>query len=241
MKKSLGSLLVGALLTVATVAQASDDITQPLEAKITSTLGISVDKIVPSPVDGLFQVYSDKGILYVSADGSKMLHGTMYDLDNRMANLTDAAMGEVRKSQLASIEGTTIDFKAKDEKYVVTVFTDITCGYCRKLHNSIDEYNDLGITVRYLAYPRNGRNAQSWQDMEQIWCAEDQQQALTNGKANIANSGSASCDAAKSVGKHYSLGGSFGVTGTPAIVTADGGLIPGYMPPQKLLQSLQQG
>ncbi|QIZ77451.1 bifunctional protein-disulfide isomerase/oxidoreductase DsbC [Ferrimonas lipolytica] len=240
MKKSLSSLLVGALLAVATGVNASDDIATKIATKVADSLNVTVNKVVPSPVNDIYQVYSDKGVFYVTADGSKMFHGNLYDLDNGLTNLTDQAMSEVRRQELAATAGTTIDYPAQDEKYVVNVFTDISCGYCRKLHNEMAEYNALGITVRYLAYPRNGRNAPAWQQMEQVWCAADPQDALDNAKANIKMSGTSNCDAAQNVAMHHSLGGSFGLSGTPAIVLEDGTMLGGYLPPAKLLDVLEK-
>jgi len=112
---------------------------------------------------------------------------------------------------------------------VITVFTDITCGYCRKLHKQIDQYNNEGITVRYLAYPRSGiRNAAGqptkvFKEMRSVWCSDDPKKALTE-----AFSGQKVayrlCD--KPVGKEFEFGRQVGVNGTPAIVLENGMMIP---------------
>ncbi|WP_028115949.1 bifunctional protein-disulfide isomerase/oxidoreductase DsbC [Ferrimonas senticii] len=239
MKKSVASVLVSALMAFSVSAATVTD-SAAIAAKVKSTLGVQVDKVVPSPVAGMLQLHTDKGIFYISEDGKTLFHGNLYDLDNRMANLTDAALTEVRRDQLAKLDGTTIDFPADNEKYVISVFTDISCGYCRKLHDDIAEYNKLGITVRYLAFPRNGQNAGTWDEMEAIWCAADQQQAMTDGKTTSQRLSKTDCAAAKHVATHYQVGGGLGVTGTPAIVTQNGDLIPGYMPPQQLLEALKR-
>jgi len=118
----------------------------------------------------------------------------------------------------------------------VTVFTDVSCGYCRKLHSQIADYNKLGITVRYLAFPRAGVPSANADEMQAIWCAKDPLKAMTEAKAGKKVS-AASCDA--KIAEQYQLGNSFGVNGTPAIVLEDGNMIPGYQPPEDLLRTLE--
>jgi thiol:disulfide interchange protein DsbC len=129
-----------------------------------------------------------------------------------------------------------IEFKADKEKYVVNVFTDISCGYCRKLHNEIAEYNKKGITVRYLAFPRGGLVSQSYKDMVSVWCSADKQEAMTTAKGGgqVADT---SCE--NKVAQQYKFGQAIGVSGTPNIILPDGTMIPGYQPPKELLDALK--
>ncbi|MBY6186493.1 bifunctional protein-disulfide isomerase/oxidoreductase DsbC [Marinobacter hydrocarbonoclasticus] len=236
-------LLAAVLLAVSghSLAQTPE---QTVADALKQKLGITADAVTPSPVDGLYEAITNQGIFYVTADGSKLIHGQIYDMDSQMKNLTEARMSKVRLDLLDKVKGTAIEFKAKDEKHVVYAFTDITCGYCRKLHNEIQEYNDLGITVRYLAFPRGGERNRagqvnpSWKDMQNVWCAKDPQTAMTDAKAGkkVAD---ITCPSGEIVRKHYELGNSMGVTGTPALVLEDGTILPGYLPPSRLLQALE--
>jgi thiol:disulfide interchange protein DsbC len=136
----------------------------------------------------------------------------------------------------------TIIFSPADVKHRVTVFTDVDCTYCRKLHSQIDEYLAAGIEVRYLLYPRNGPASQSWSTSEDVWCARDRNLALTAAKMG-REFDSQKCDAS-TISDHYTLGQNVGLTGTPAIVFEDGTLVSGYLPPATLasrLQLIQQG
>ena len=204
--------------------------------QVSNTLGVNVLSIESSPIDGLYQALTDRGILYVSPDGTKLIHGDMYDLKNGMQNLTEAALAGPRIDMMKPFEKNMLVYKAKNEKHVVTIFTDVDCGYCRKLHNQMDGYNDLGITVRYLAYPRAGIPSANADEMEAVWCAKDPLQAMTDAK-NGNNVKAAKCDA--NIEGQYRLGGSFGINGTPAIVLENGILVPGYQPPEALLKTIQ--
>jgi thiol:disulfide interchange protein DsbC len=122
-------------------------------------------------------------------------------------------------------------------KHTITVFTDVECIYCRKLHSEIEELNRLGVRVRYLAYPRTGPGTEDWRKMETVWCAKDRKTAITQAKLGKPVS-APSC--AAPVKKQYELGEQLGVRGTPAILTMSGEYIGGYLPPAQILQQLEK-
>lgn len=201
-------------------------------------LGMKVNDVSPSPIKGLVQVMTDRGLFYTTEDGAFLIHGRVYNMNEGMKNETESALSGVRLKGVEQFAGEMIEYPAKDEKYKVSVFTDITCGYCRKLHAEMEEYNALGITVQYLAFPRAVLNGASFKDMESVWCAKNPQEALTDAKAS-SNVKDKSCKT--TVAQQYEFGQTVGVTGTPAIILEDGSMIPGYQPPKLLLKVLQQG
>lgn len=205
------------------------------EAKIESLLGMRVSSIANSPIPGLFEAVTNRGLFYITSDAKYFVHGRVYNLDEGMRNETEETLSVLRLDGMKAFDNDTIEFKAENERHVITVFTDITCGYCRKLHNEIDEYNRLGITVRYLAFPRSGIASKSYNDMVSIWCAKDPQYAMTNAKAG-GRVDSATCE--QKVAEQYSFGQQVGVTGTPAILLKDGSLVPGYQPASKMNEAL---
>ncbi len=200
-------------------------------------LGLKATKVEDSPIANIKQVTTSKGLFYVTADNSYFIQGRVFDLNNNFENLTDKASATIRIDGLAELEQSMIVFPAKDEKYQVSVFTDPSCGYCRKLHSEMAEYNDLGITIKYLAFPRGGLNSETYHDIKSVWCAKDQHQAMTSAKATGGSVVAAKCSAP--IKAHFELGRSFGVTGTPAMILADGTMVPGYKSPKDLLKALR--
>lgn len=195
-------------------------------------LGASKVEVKSSPLKGIKTAVTDQGILYVSEDGKYVLQGKLFELTKQgpVDVSAQALMGT-----LESYKNEMIIYPAKQEKHVVTVFMDITCHYCHKLHEQIKEYNDLGITVRYLAFPRRGMD-QTAEQMEAIFTAKNNAQALNEAeKGNLPKQ----LKTPNIVKKHYDLGVQFGVRGTPSIVTSTGELIGGYMPPKELLAALE--
>ncbi|MBJ3815895.1 bifunctional protein-disulfide isomerase/oxidoreductase DsbC [Shimwellia pseudoproteus] len=227
MKK--GVLLLALLATtVSGIAHADDAaIKQAL-----SRLGVANPEIQPAPLAGMKTVLTDSGILYVTEDGKHVLQGPLYDVSGKQpVNVTN----QLLMGKLNGLEKEMIIYKAPNEKYTVTVFTDITCGYCHKLHEEMADYNALGITVRYLAFPRQGLNSQAEQDMKAVWCAKDSNKAFDTAMKD-GKVAAASC--AINLASHYQLGIQFGIQGTPAIVLNDGTMIPGYQGPKELKEFL---
>ena len=191
--------------------------------------------ISETPVEGVLQVQINGDIVYASSDGKYLIQGRLIDLETR-EDLTETSKTGVRKELMAGIdESKQIKFSPTDPDYTLTVFTDIDCGYCRKLHAQVEEYNKQGIAINYMWFPRAGIGSRSYEKAVAVWCASDQQTALTEAKLG-SEPDPDQCD--NPVAEQYQLGIELGVTGTPALLTANGQLIPGYVPPDKLRERL---
>ena len=210
----------------------------PVKVIASKLPGIDEGSIKATPVANLYEVGYGTNIAYVSSDGRYLLRGDLVDLDTDV-NLTEQRRNRARVEQLASLgEDKMIIFgpEPKDAKYEITVFTDVDCGYCRKLHSEMAQLNQMGVRVRYLFYPRTGPNTASWQKAEDVWCAPDRKVALTAAKSG-RNVETADCGPTP-VSEEWQMGQAFGVRGTPAIVTSDGVLIAGYLPAAQLVARL---
>jgi thiol:disulfide interchange protein DsbC len=180
----------------------------------------------------------DADILYVSQDGKYVFTGDLYRVAGRQ-NLTEVRRSELRRELISAVpESRMVVFSPPNPKYTVTVFTDVDCPYCRTLHSQIDEYNRLGVKVRYLFFPRSGPNTESWFKAEQVWCSSDRKAALT--EAKLGKPLDAKICPNNPVQQDYDLGKQVGLEGTPGIVLANGTMIGGYVPPEKLIEELKQ-
>ncbi len=236
-RTGLNLMLVATLMSVVG-ARAEDAALEAVRAKMAAMFeSIEPENISASPVEGWYTIQQGSIVAYVSANGRYLMQGELIDLDSQV-NLTEQSRNGARRELLQTLgDDEAIVFSPAQVKHTVTVFTDIDCGYCRKLHNQIDEYLDEGIEVRYLLYPRNGPASKSWSTSEDVWCAKDRNEALTAAKQDRGFETS-KCDASI-VGSHYVLGRDVGLSGTPAIVLEDGTLIGGYVPPAQLSMRLQ--
>jgi thiol:disulfide interchange protein DsbC len=220
-------------------APAADAKADPRAAIAKKFDGVKVEDVRISPVNGLYEVTRGSDISYVSADGKYAILGDMVDVDGD-ANLSENRRRIIRARMIDTVpESEMLVFSPKDPKYTITVFTDIDCGYCRRLHSQIAEYNRLGIRVRYLFFPRSGPDTDSWHKAEAVWCSSNRNEALTRAK-NGEELKAPKCPTAI-IARDFELGQKLAVEGTPAIFLASGEMLPGYAPPGQLARYLKSG
>lgn len=235
--RHIKTIVTGSLLAVSVTAAAQDDYSV-VEERIRS-LAPNAQSIAISetPIEGILMVQISGDVVYATADGKFLIQGRVVNLETR-EDLTESAKTEVRRELIAEVDTSKqIAFSPEDPDYELMVFTDIDCGYCRKLHAQMEQYNENGIAIRYMAFPRAGIGSKSYDKAVSVWCASDQQEALTLAKMGT-DPDPEQCE--NPVAEQYQMGMEMGVTGTPALLTNDGTLIPGYVPPEKLRERLDK-
>lgn len=206
------------------------------QALTKSMPSVKVEAVQPSEISGLYEVTVGGNIFYVSGDGKYLLQGHLVDVAAR-TDLTEEKLSGTRKQAIEKLGvDKMIVFKPKISKYTVSIFTDIDCGYCRKLHSEIDQYMAEGITIQYLFFPRAGKGSDSYHKAVSVWCADDRKAALTAAKKGDTPPAK-TCD--NPVDEHMQLGEDFEVKGTPMIVTEKGNIFPGYLPAKQLVEALE--
>ena len=218
------------------VSAQAEDAPEKLKLRLQERLSdISISELKPSPIPGLYEMVFGSRVAYVSADGKYMLTGEMIDLDSRR-NLTALRRGGlVLKSIEALGEASMIVLGPTKPKRTLTVFTDVDCPYCSRLHQEVPKLTEAGVKVRYLLYPRAGKDTETYKRAVAVWCAKDRVKTI-----GIAKSGGKlemkTC--ANPVDEHVRLGHEVGVEGTPTLVLDDGRVVPGYAPAAELLAML---
>lgn len=231
------SLFVLPLLVCASCAAAEDPQLEKVRASVAKNLpGIEKNMVTPSAAPGLYQIRKGAMFGYVTADGRFLVQGDMVDIVSG-EEVTENQRAESRVAVLKQFgpEGV-IDFLPPNPKYIVTVFTDIDCGYCRKMHNDMPEYHEAGIGIRYMFYPRSGPDTPSFAKAESVWCSADRKKAMDVAKGGGRVTAPSSC--ANPVLKQFEAGESIGVQATPTLVLPDGEVIRGYVKAGPLSQRL---
>lgn len=201
---------------------------------------IPVDSVKESALDGFYEVVIAGGqTLYVTRDGNHFFAGDLYRIgESEFVNLSEEVRKQARKERIDAIDDSEkVVFSPPEDqvKATINVFTDVDCGFCRKLHRDVPELNRLGIAVKYLAYPREGIHSATYNKTVSAWCADNPNEALTKAKQGQSIP-QATCD--HPVAEQYQLGRELGVTGTPSIIMSDGTMQPGYLPAQKMAERL---
>jgi thiol:disulfide interchange protein DsbC len=228
------SFIISILIFASSYLSANQAIIDSLK---TTFPNITEKNIFKTPIKGFYEIVVGTRILYISEDGRYLAQGELYDMKVG-TNLTQQRKAGLAKDILAKVDDADkVIFKAKDEKYVLNVFTDTDCPYCRKLHKGMDEMNKLGITIKYLAFPRAGIKSKSYDTAVSIWCSDDKQKAMNDAK-NLKKIEKKTCE--NPVQEHLLLVPQLGVTGTPSGFLENGQNVPGYLPPKRLLERLKQ-
>jgi thiol:disulfide interchange protein DsbC len=196
---------------------------------------IPIQRVTTTPLPGIYALEIGAGtVFYGTADGRFLFAGDLYELrDDELVNLAEEGREESRKQIMAAVprKDMVIFSPAGEVKSSIAVFTDVDCGFCQRLHLEVPKLNEMGIEVRYLAYPRAGVGSPSYQKIVSAWCAPDPNLALTRVKAR-EEIPVAECP--NPVADQLNLGREIGIAGTPAIVLEDGRMLPGYMPAEDL-------
>lgn len=226
------------------VAEARDKVELTVRRQLASMLRADVEITLfeASPVPGLYHVeFNGETSGYITSDGRWLIGGDLFQVTpgKGLVNYTDKAKEGLRRQALGRLDpAQMILFPARGkEKFRLYVFTDVDCGYCRKMHQELPQLNEAGITVAYLAFPRAGLTGETARKMDAVWCAGDRNKAMTAAKRGTeVPTASKSCRSP--VAEQYKLGGTLGVRGTPAVFTADGEQLGGYVPAAKLIEDL---
>ncbi|MFJ5539993.1 DsbC family protein [Vreelandella titanicae] len=234
----LACLLTASLLPSA--AQADGVADRLAESLSVNGQSMPVEVVTETPMDGVYHVRLENGeSFYSNADGSHFLVGDLYEnAPDGLVNLTEQEQNQERADALAAVpESELVIFRGAEEpKATVTVFTDPTCPYCARLHDTIPELNERGIAIHYMAFPRAGMGSQAATMLQQVWCSDNRSEAMTQAKEGETISSAADCD--NPVAGQYDLGKALGVQGTPAIILPNGQLVPGFVPPERLFAML---
>lgn len=231
---------VAILLGAITVACAQESDLEKIRNKVTAFLPeIKREDVRPAKAPGLYEIQQGSLFGYITADGKYLITGDMTDLETG-ESVTESRRKEFRLDRLKAL-GTDkmIVFAPEDPaalKHTVTVFTDIDCGYCRKLHKEVADYNAAGIAVQYVFYPRTGPETESFKKAEAVWCASDRKMALTKAKQGAPLLGNPQCE--NPIREEWQLGLELGLRGTPMIVLPDGDTVNGYVPAAALAERL---
>ncbi|HEY3487263.1 MAG TPA: DsbC family protein [Gammaproteobacteria bacterium] len=230
-------IMMGLCIALVATMAAAEDLAKVKEDFEKNIPGMKIDQLKPAPLPGMYEVVSEGQVLYISADGRYILHGDLYDRTTS-SNLTEQTRGGINAKLLARVDDSkTIVFAPKNPKYTVTVFTDTSCGYCRKLHKEVPELNKRGVKVRYMLFPRAGLGSADARVLESVWCAQNQQEAMNTAKAGGQVSPK-TC--ANPISEHIKLGRKLGLQGTPMLITPKGTVIGGYMQYEELVATLEK-
>lgn len=229
-------LSIVAAMQIAISASAAEF--EQVHDRLATLIGSDLEVAVASTrIDGIVQVTAGTDVFFMTEDGQFFIQGRLVDLETQ-DDLTELGKRDIRRSLLENFDTSTlITYGPTNPDHEILIFTDTDCGYCRRLHEMIDDYTEAGIAVRYAAFPRAGIGSSTYDDLVGVWCSEDVHHAMDRAQLGQSIPGT-NCDSP--VESHYELGRKMGVSGTPFMVAANGEFFSGIVPAQDLRQRLDQ-
>ena len=231
------TILCGEAMSAA--APAAQNATDAVVAKLKALRpDLPIVSVSTAPIPGMIAIELSGGsVLYASNDGRYLIAGDLYEMGDTLVNIAEQARDEKRKELIAGVSPSDMAiFPAQGKrKAVITVFTDVDCTYCRKLHKEVPQMNKMGVEVRYLAYPRGGVGSPGYDKLVTAWCSTNRQDAITRMKRG-EELPPKTCE--NPVAHEYELGHLAGLSGTPAIVLEDGRMVGGYLSADQLGEML---
>lgn len=223
-----------------TVKSEESDVTKSLRADLQEAMpDLQLQSLTELGDSGLYEAVISDRIFYFTADGKYLIQGNVLSLESR-ENLTQKRELGIKTDILSRQKAEDlIIFAPEKTDYMLTVFTDVDCAYCRKMHEQVDEYNALGIGIRYMAFPRAGVESESAKKLVQVWCSNDPKQAMTDAKAEREIKDAKVCKDNPIIAQ-FETGQRLGVEGTPALFLENGQMLPGYVPPKRLREILDE-
>ncbi|MBK1673855.1 disulfide bond formation protein DsbC [Ectothiorhodospira shaposhnikovii] len=231
-------LVLVALLAIPAMAGADTQTLSQLKERVSLLVpNAEPSSIQETPVKGLYEVRYGAQLFYISADGQYVLDGELVELDTRRS-LTAASRSLGRREMLTEMDesGMVVYAPKGRTEHVITVFTDVDCPYCRRLHEEVPALTEQGVKVRYAMFPRSGEGSPTFRKMVGIWCADDRAKAMDQVKDG-KNVEEKTCETP--VMEHVIMGQMMGVNGTPAILLESGDLIPGYRPAGDIMEMIR--
>lgn len=198
--------------------------------------GAEVRGVVKTPYFGLYEVQFDDRIVYTDAKAKYIVVGAVYDTESK-TNLTEERQRKLNRVDVAALP---LDLAIKKVKgtgeRTLVVFSDADCPFCHKLEEELKSVDN--VTIYTFLYPIDSLHPDAARKSRMIWCAPDRQKAWDAFFASGAlpdNKGD--CD--NPVAKTAELGAKFKVNATPTLVFADGSIVPGALPAQRLEAELK--
>ena len=239
MKMKKLSILTGVMLLMCFSSNGfADEKLEEMREALVSILSeqLKLNSIAESRIDGIYEVNIGNQIYYATLRDGHILIGEAIDVE------TGESLSDVRKEETiaevvaqTSVEDMVVFAAQGETKRHMTVFTDIDCGYCRRLHQEVPALNAAGLEVRYMAYPRAGIGSSSYEKIVTVWCSDDAQSAMTASKGGEYLS-PVTCE--NPVAEQFEAGSRAGISGTPTLILDDGTMIGGYVPAENLLPRL---
>lgn len=233
-------LAVAALAAATTLSYAQAPAAQPDADPAVKAVGEKFRAMYPkttfsdiraSGIAGLYEVVMGQNIAYTDATGRYFVFGHLFDMKEQV-DITAQRQQEKQASRKvkypAQFLANAIKVVKGDGSRQLVVFSDPNCPYCKKLEQELVKLDN--VTIYTFLYPVLGEDSKTLAIA--TWCASDRARAWSDMMLGQKRPTLISC--VTPINDNTVLGTRLGITGTPTLIAADGRLLPGAAPADKI-------
>lgn len=190
-----------------------------------------------SPVSGLYEVVMGENIAYTDESGRYFIFGHLFDMQQQV-DLTAQRKLDSKKTEFPTQH---LDQAIKtikgDGSRSVAIFSDPDCPFCKQLEGELARLDN--VTIYTFLYPLESLHPQAKTKAISVWCSPNKAKAWRELMLAGKRPKLAACN--NPVNDNLVLGSKLGVVGTPTLIAADGRVLPGFAPAEKIDQWLNEG
>jgi thiol:disulfide interchange protein DsbC len=193
--------------------------------------GAEIRGVTKAPYFGLYEVMLDDRIVYTDAKAKYVLVGAVYDTESK-TNLTEERQRQQNRVDVAAIPLELAIKKVKGNgSRKLVVFSDPDCPFCARLEKTLKNIDNT--TVYTFLLPIDKLHPDAARKARMIWCAADRQKAWdAHYDSGALPDNAGKCE--NPVAKTQALGASLKINGTPTLIFADGSMVAGAIPAERL-------
>lgn len=195
-----------------------------------------IERVQTSEIPALYEVTMGKNSAYTDATGRYFVFGHLFDM-NTQRDLTAERMEKQQRIDFSQLPlGDAIKTVRGKGERVLAVFSDPDCPYCKRLEAELDKLDN--VTLYIFPYPLEGLHPEAVDKAVAVWCAPDRVRAW----ADLMKTGKvpAKRNCENPIQRNIQLAQRLGINGTPTMLSADGRMLPGAVPGDRIEQWLAE-
>ena len=219
------------------MAAQADDGAESLEKRLKDLYPATrIERVQALEIPTVYEVTMGKNSAYTDATGRYFVFGHLFDMKTQR-DLTAERMEKQQRIDFSQLPlGDAIKTVRGKGERVLAVFSDPDCPYCKRLEAELDKLDN--VTLYIFPYPLEGLHPEAVDKAVAVWCAPDRARAW----ADLMKTGKvpAKRDCENPIQRNIQLAQQLGINGTPTMVSADGRMLLGAAPGDRIEQWLAE-
>jgi len=232
MNLKANTLALALLLSCGVAIAGESDFAARLLKKFPTTAGAKVKPAFP----GFYSVVKGSEVLFINDELSILINGEVVDL-----SANKSLTGELKQANRPKVDLSLLNpadaIAFGSGTRTLYVFSDPDCPHCRALEVDLKQLRDTRVYV--FPFPLTGLHPRAAEVAESIWCAEPASRPAAWQAYLLLGTEPSPRRCDNPLARNLAIGQTMQINGTPALIFADGTLVPGRIPLAAIEAQLQ--